>query len=104
VLAKRFLGYACLRTQARNDDSVAALGGHLHVEGNFDFLFGSGACFSGRLDAEIRLLGRGFASVMAVFQSELRGDRPCLPAHRETTPKRPTILPGGLDGGVKTIS
>jgi hypothetical protein len=41
---------------------------------------------------------------MAVFQSELRGDRPCLPAHRETTPKRPTILPGGLDGGVKTIS
>jgi hypothetical protein len=56
-------------------EPVCVLWRQLYVELDFDLVFGPDACFSGRLDGEISLLDRGFASVMAVLQRDLRGDR-----------------------------
>ena len=79
-------------------EPVCVLWRQLYVELDFDFVFGPDACFSGRLDAEISLLDRGFAGVMTVLQRDLRSDRPCPPKQREISTQRPAILTGGLGG------
>ena len=84
IVRSRFLvgGGGVVQDVLRSGDRLepaCVLWRQLYVELDFDFVFGPDACFSGRLDAEISLLDRGFASVMAVLQRDLRGDRPCLP-------------------------
>src|ERR1700732_4082164 len=69
-----------------------------HVELYSNFVFGSDARFSGRLDPEVSLLHDGLAGVTAVLRRHVHRDRPRLPAERQIPAQRPPSLPGRLLG------
>src|SRR5258707_15656353 len=73
--------------QYKNDRRV--LRAELHVERNLQFVFGSDAWFARRLDAELGQLHRSLAGVVAVLQSDLRGDWMGLPVQRQISAQRP---------------
>jgi len=56
------------------------LRGKLDGEGDFEFVFGSYAGFSGGFDAEVGLLDAGFAGVVAILESDVDSDWASLPA------------------------